>query len=282
MSHCYTSKTEAEQDSMATGYGRWWLNILIPRSFPYNRGNLPSGMIICSAEDIGRYLIPHLNRGQYKDVTILSAENINLMQQPLSPSDGGNSYGIGWEIRPLEDGMLVPTHGGTNAHFQTFVLLIPEEKLGVAVIMNTNGMEVTGATNSIAYGVRDILNGQQPSTYETRNFMHIINLSAIGPAVLALLWIGWSMYRTFHRRKAGTPPPQGTIQIVWVIVLPLLLDIALIGYFVLLIPMLWNMPLKGIKFYGYPVYTLIISVSLLLILWGLARTLVNLTQGTKE
>jgi CubicO group peptidase (beta-lactamase class C family) len=112
MSNCYTSQDEAVQNEMGDGYVRWWFNIDFARTYAFNRGNLPSGALICDAEGMAHYLIGYLNEGQYGDGTILSPQGIAQMHSPTVPQseDGDSYYGMGWEVGPISccgsDGQL--------------------------------------------------------------------------------------------------------------------------------------------------------------------------------
>ena len=51
-----------------------------PATLPYIRAELPAGFLICSAEDMGHYLIAQMNGGQYHDHSVLSPQGIAFMQ----------------------------------------------------------------------------------------------------------------------------------------------------------------------------------------------------------
>ena len=72
MSHSYTSKADAKQEGLAAGH-LFWFGLPIPTpDLPAPMGSLPSGQLISSAEDMGHYLIAHLNQGCYGGARILS------------------------------------------------------------------------------------------------------------------------------------------------------------------------------------------------------------------
>ena len=64
MRNSYTSEAAAQPHGLATGH-----NYVFGRArtadLPYNRGLVPAGYLISSAEDMTHYLISQLNRGQY-------------------------------------------------------------------------------------------------------------------------------------------------------------------------------------------------------------------------
>jgi hypothetical protein len=68
---------------------------------PTVSGSLPSGQLISSAEDMGRYLIAHLNEGRYGESQILSPAGIAELHRPaVDASSMGikKQYGMGWYI----------------------------------------------------------------------------------------------------------------------------------------------------------------------------------------
>jgi CubicO group peptidase (beta-lactamase class C family) len=253
MSNCYTSQDDALQNELSTGYVRWWFNTLTPRMRVFNRGNLPSGMLICDVEGMAHYLIGYLNEGQYGDATILSPQGIAQMHSPaVRLSEGSDSYyGMGWEVGPV-NGVDAVHHGGDVANHQTALLMVPDEELGIVLITNTNNITIASITRVMAADVMNILHGEQTAGYEQNPFVKIIQLTLVGPLVLALLWAGWSIVRVLRRRKQGDPPPQGFRSVMWRIVFPLIVGGFFIFYFLILTPMLWqNIPLRMFPLY-YP------------------------------
>jgi CubicO group peptidase (beta-lactamase class C family) len=224
------------------------------RTHAFNRGNLPSGTLICDAEGMAHYLIGYLNEGQYGDARILSPEGIAQMHSPavIQSEDDDSYYGMGWEVGPI-NGVDAVHHGGDNANYQTALLMVPDEELGIVLITNTNHtITINSITRVMAADVMNILHGEQTTGYEQNPFVKIIQLTLVGPLALALLWAGWSIARALRRRKQGDPSPQGFKSVMWRIVLPLILGGFFIFYFLILTPMLWqNIPLRMFPLY-YP------------------------------
>ena len=82
MRHSYTSKAAAKKDGVAVGHQTWFGFPLAVPDLPVPVGSLPSGQLISSAEDMGRYLIAQLNEGRYGDAQILSPEGIAELHRP--------------------------------------------------------------------------------------------------------------------------------------------------------------------------------------------------------
>ena len=111
MKHSHTSPEAAVRDGLATGY-RYWFNHPIAFSRqPYPRGCFPSGFMISSAEDLGHWLIAHMNNGLYHGTAVISSNGMAILHRPDL-----NNYAMGWEVRPdaLE-------HGGHLSCFGSYL-----------------------------------------------------------------------------------------------------------------------------------------------------------------
>jgi len=111
MKHSHTSPEAAVRDGLATGY-RYWFNHSIAFSRqPYPRGCFPSGFMISSAEDLGHWLIAHMNNGLYHGTAVISSNGMAILHRPDL-----NNYAMGWEVRPdaLE-------HGGHLSCFGSYL-----------------------------------------------------------------------------------------------------------------------------------------------------------------
>ena len=88
MRSSFTSEAAAKHHGLATGYhygfGR-------PRAahLPYNRGLVPAGYLISSAEDMTHYLIAQLNGGRYGATSVLSPAGVG----PAARACGADAEG---------------------------------------------------------------------------------------------------------------------------------------------------------------------------------------------
>lgn len=275
MRHSFTSQDLAVKDGMAAGYVTWF-GIPFAKDIPFNRGNLPGGFLICSIEDLGHYLIAQLNDGRYGNMSVLSPEGVAKMHQPAVPiGTSGLFYGMGWDVSTI-NGMPAVSHGGENANFSTFLLMIPEEKIGIAVLSNVNGESVLNATEQIAAGVLAVVKGNHPKSYQKSTGFYMTVGSALVPVTLSLLWIAWMMCRFIRRRKLGSTIRKSIWQIAWLIVIPLLVDLGLLWVLLSGLPKLWGLPLNGMALMFPSVFTLVIGSSAALAGWGVIRTILAL------
>jgi CubicO group peptidase (beta-lactamase class C family) len=113
-----------------------------------------SSGIISTGHDIGNWLIFLLNNGQVNGKSLISERNLNQMRVPRVnvPTRGGRQfpkdrvtkvdYGMGWFIHDYA-GVPILSHMGGMAGTRSFILIIPQENLGVAILTNFGGMRVS-------------------------------------------------------------------------------------------------------------------------------------------
>lgn len=118
------------------------------KKIPYgNIDNLaPAGSISSSVNDMSKWVIAQLNNGKLDGKEIIPSSAIAQTRTPHSIMGNGghmfnkahfNLYGLGWFIEEYAGRKIVAHTGGING-FVTSVCLVPEEKLGIIVLTNTD------------------------------------------------------------------------------------------------------------------------------------------------
>jgi hypothetical protein len=118
------------------------------KKIPYgNIDNLaPAGSISSSANDMSKWVMALLNNGKLDGKEIISAGAIAQTRTPHSILGNGGHlfnkahfslYGLGWFLEEYAGRKIVAHTGGVNG-FVTSVCLVPEEKLGIIVLTNTD------------------------------------------------------------------------------------------------------------------------------------------------
>lgn len=118
------------------------------KKIPYgNIDNLaPAGSISSSANDMGKWVMALLNNGKLDGKEIIPASAIGQTRTPHSILGNGRHmfnkshfalYGLGWFLEDYAGRKIVAHTGGVNG-FVTSVCLVPEEKLGIIVLTNTD------------------------------------------------------------------------------------------------------------------------------------------------
>jgi len=275
MRHSFTAQEPAEQDGLASGYVTFF-GLQVTRRTPFNRGSLPNGYIFSSAEDMGHYMIAQLNDGRYGEVSVLSPQGMAAMHTAAVAAEDG-SYAMAWHVGDIA-GVPAIFHSGDNANYATFILLVPEQELGVVLLINVNGFSVNNAARQLSTGVLAILLGKTPAPYAKDQQVYQAEGSVIVPSLLALLWTGWQVFRFFRRGKRAIPPRRGFMWWAFVLVLPVLVNLVLLAVLLVGVPTLWGLPLNGIAQMFPDHITLIALSTTALVVWGVLGTVLTLSQ----
>jgi hypothetical protein len=273
MNHSYTSQAEAQPKGLATGY-HYAFGFPMAVDLPYNRGLLPAGYLISTAEDMTHYLIAQLNDGNYTDAMLVSRDAIAAMHHPAVPASAPDtSYGMGWFIGPINE---IPAlhHQGETFNFHANMILLPESRWGIVVLIDgENSMDLLFGPARIAdisKGVATLLAGQQPPLPPANTSTWVVYSMLIGLIIVQVSGVSWSAWKLQGRRLT-----QDRVRVGWQIVLPLILILLWALITLLLLPkMIFGLPLTifatGLPDLGY---TLLVS-GLLALGWGVLRTVV--------
>lgn len=107
------------------------------KDFEILRSLAPAGSMSCTATDIAKFMIAHLNRGAYREKRILNDETVKRMHTQLftnDPKTTGNAHGF-WEYH--YNHLRILDHGGDTVYFHSLLSLVPEKKIGFFVSYNT-------------------------------------------------------------------------------------------------------------------------------------------------
>src|SRR6185312_11970811 len=117
----------------------------------------PAGALSASADDLGRFMIAHLNNGSYDGAQILKPETAKLMHKTalqLVPEVPGIALGFYHEDRNGHD---IVGHGGDTQWFHSDMHLILDENVGLFISLNSAGNEslVTSVRREFFDGIMD-------------------------------------------------------------------------------------------------------------------------------
>jgi CubicO group peptidase (beta-lactamase class C family) len=206
------------------------LGKVVTRNTPVYRSVAPAGWVMSSAEDMAKWLALNLNNGKIDGKQVIASELIEMMHTAGVECirDGEKTgYGMGWFVDKTEDGNPVVWHGGDTTNFLAEMILLPEEKLGIATLVN--GQTCAGAHN-IAPGIARLVTGKQinlPLAPWWSSWKSIDNISIYATILAIVLVLGlipyiwWQVHVINRLRKPGTDtlPRKRRIKI-WGIVLP--------------------------------------------------------------
>jgi CubicO group peptidase (beta-lactamase class C family) len=113
----------------------------------------PAGSISSSVADMSHWLLAQLDSGKYQGNTVIPFNALQTTREPQSILGRTGHrfnkkhyalYALGWELEDYEGREIISHTGGVNG-FVTSVTLVPEEKLGIVILTNTdeNGLFVS-------------------------------------------------------------------------------------------------------------------------------------------
>jgi EmrB/QacA subfamily drug resistance transporter len=266
----FTSAAEAEHHGLATGY-RYWFGRPRAADLPYNRGLIPAGYLISSAEDMSHYLIAQLNHGRYGSSSVLSPEGVDELHRPaVQTPETGTSYGMGWLVGPI-NGIPAIHHQGETFNFHANAVLVPESRRGVIVLMNAENsidLFLTGRMGTISEGVTSLLEGRDPVPPPSSIASFVVYVLLFGIVVLQLRSIARWVTALRHGRV-----PRGHIGPRVRIALALALSLAWAVLILVLVPKQLGLPLLVVA-QGLPdlAYLLLLSGAVALC-WGIVRSI---------
>ncbi|MDD5189904.1 MAG: serine hydrolase [Dehalococcoidales bacterium] len=207
-----------------------FLGHVVTRNVPIYRSMVPAGWVMSSAEDMSRWLKMNLNDGQLDGVQVMPAEIIRLMHQSevkITKEGEEAAYGMGWFIDTLDDGTPVFWHGGDTPNFLAEMILLPEQGLGLAMLVNG---QTTNTAHQIAQHVMSMVSQKNiklpaapwwsswKSTDDISTYASMISLLSLGALVVYIWWqiktLGNARNQPLNR---GTPSRRRK---VWLFVIP--------------------------------------------------------------
>ena len=174
MTGTYMSSAEARKSSeYALPYRKDWKTQEVHQIDFAAWGEIgPAGGINSNIDDMARYLLMHMNKGQIDGKQFLSANTASQMQTPQMviqgtpafPELGENSYGMGFFINTYRGHKQV-SHGGNLDGFSSQLAFFPNEGIGVIVLTNMDG---TPLRDFVPYYIFERLQGMDPVDWDGR------------------------------------------------------------------------------------------------------------------
>jgi CubicO group peptidase (beta-lactamase class C family) len=265
MQHSAAARSDLAVRDIATGY-RYWFLWPVAYDAPYPRRMTPAGFLISSAEDMAHYLIAQLNGGTYDNQRVLSPAGIDT----LHTAGPTSSYAMGWEVRG-QPGARKLAHAGDVSNFHSNMLLLPDQQLGIVILINVNGYSHISAVNTPVEGVAEILLGQDLSTAVNSPANRVAPLLPLIPLIVLVIWITGSYFFIKRWRSLGKLPARGMHRL-WRYYLPLAVDFCLASLAWILVPRLSLTPLETIRLFAPDIFLVIVLMAILGASWALART----------
>ncbi|HAN17214.1 MAG: hypothetical protein A2X13_00015 [Bacteroidetes bacterium GWC2_33_15] len=127
-----TSVGKPVNNYFAKGYK---ISFFSPREYyaPKYRGNNPAGYVISNGDDMAKWLKYQLSIDTNSFDGIINKSH--LPDLTVTPH-GLASYASGWMVEPYGDIKIY--HEGLNPNFSSFVGFLPDKKIGIAILANSN------------------------------------------------------------------------------------------------------------------------------------------------
>jgi CubicO group peptidase (beta-lactamase class C family) len=129
----------ADPEKLAAGCTRGKDGAVKPIAhYPYNRAHTPSSNLHSNVDDMARWALANLNRGELDGRRILKRATHDLMWNPAAETGRkGVRIGISWFLEESKGDHLVQ-HAGGDDGFLTYLCLCPDRKLAVILMSNSD------------------------------------------------------------------------------------------------------------------------------------------------
>lgn len=148
MTHSTLLKEKTDPKTLASGYTKGDRGFPKPiPAYPYNRPHNASSDLMSSVNDMARWAIVNLNRGEIDGKRILKGSTYDLMWKPnaaleLCPASQpcrktGAFVGLSWFLEN-KNGLNIVFHHGGDDGFGTQLTLAPDRKFAIVMMTNTD------------------------------------------------------------------------------------------------------------------------------------------------
>lgn len=290
MRSSYTSLEKARAGSLSTGYVSFFgLTANYDRFMPYSRTVVPSAGLFSSAEDMGHYLLVHVNEGRHpQSAALISPAGLTELHSPGVPINDTVQYAMGWITWPFlqlnaakssdGDAPFAVSHGGAGANFRSMIVMVPDLQLGVVVLINKIDNRREEAYDLVVWNTVLLAAGQEPTMVAGSPGFLARYGQIVGVGLIALLAASfvWSARLIFHR------PINLSRRTTLTFVILLLLDLAIAGY-ILLVEMPASETTLALNLtYSLEVALMHIAILVFTLGWGLLRTVLLLARLPKK
>ncbi len=145
MERSFFRKEDVDKDlDVATPYITTQEGKRIPSTYPYGSINAAGGLI-SSVQDMAKVIAMYLNQGATANGQFLTPDSLAQMQTPRIPTPqqdgafGQYQYALGLGVLPDFLGRRLVGHSGSVGVATAYMGFIPQEKVGVVVLVNGGG-----------------------------------------------------------------------------------------------------------------------------------------------
>ena len=276
----------AEKLDPTSGHYKWLLLGHRPLKMEVDHGQVGSAAMYSTAADMANYLIAHMNNGAFEGTTLVSEHGIAILHEanPLD-ADGGYGYGGGLFVEPANT-FDTPAalsrhktvwHDGNSETFRSLMWMTLGPDIGMVLLANGNDVIDWSWLGQLSDGARMVIAGEDPGDvavtvdFLTRWSKHFF--LALAVIQLALVFFAVPLWRTLRRGHRLTSRQ-------WIfLVSAFLIDVGAAILVFVVTPSVAEVPLSVVM--EFPDYQILLTSIMLLIAWGVVRTILAGTWVTR-
>ena len=122
--------------------------------YPYNRRHAPSSTLNSSVAEMTRWMLVNLGRGKLDGLRIVSADSHDKLWAPSTDLIAGEDrrIGLSWFLGD-HGGHRTVFHGGGDTGFRSYILLLPNDGIGIVFASNWEETDLA----ALARGILDLI-----------------------------------------------------------------------------------------------------------------------------
>ena len=159
MKHSTLLIREANQNLLTSPHVPVESGVIVSKEFPYNRAHAPSSTLYSNIDDMNRWAMANLNRGELNGKRILKASSYLLLWKAQMDAGRRGEIGLSWFMTKRNQHRIV-YHGGSDVGFNSYIALAPDNSISI-VAMSNFLPDKTGYASSIVNAAIDMMLGEK-------------------------------------------------------------------------------------------------------------------------
>lgn len=272
MHSSFTSEPAAREAGLATGHRLWFNRAVAEPDMPFVRGLAPAGYLIASARDLAHALVMHLDEGRWAGRRVISRDALAELHRPAAQESVQWSYAMGWLVGSERREKML-WHNGGVANFYSFVALLPERELGVALVVNAFNVMESHALDAMAFGLVDLLAGREPRRTSPVAVLAVRWVYTVAFAFLGLqlIWIAISAIKRRPWRATVLAGRRGWLRELRRIGLPIALNLAWVLIVLVALPDGFQTPLPVMLLFAPDLMSVFLASAGIATLWAVVQ-----------
>lgn len=109
--------------------------VIVSEVYPYNRKHAPSSCLHSSVEDMLKFAMTNMNKGEFNGKRIFSESSYNLLVDPQVRENKIFEFGLGWTTASYRDTKRIEFTGGDTG-FHTVIIIVPSYDFAIVILIN--------------------------------------------------------------------------------------------------------------------------------------------------